>query len=192
MQDAENKKWLIRSPSCCRGQPLPGKETVLQTAARLGVRFPYSPGGCEVESASEPRLDSTRIENNLPERIGVRGRVTRRGSARARRGTRVLTRTTQRASRPKASAAVAAGREHRRGAKSDMLAGCPASRALETPQVVHADLVAGLLYVAGREVAGIASSNLRAATASPLAAPGSLLSLGCCCCFGLVDTRVST
>lgn len=62
------------------------------------------------------------IGGNLPECVGAGGVLARRGSASARRGAGVLTRTTQRTSRTHAPSTVAARREHRSGTQSHVLA----------------------------------------------------------------------
>lgn len=122
---------------------------------------------------------------NLPECVRARSVLACGGCSSARRGSGVLTRTTQGTSRSHAPPAVAAGREHRGRAKGDVLAGSAASRSLQSPQIVQANLVVVLLLVSSREVASIAATSGRTTTTT-LVVAGVLLCLSGLCSLSLL------
>lgn len=107
-----------------------------------------------------------------PKGIRVRRAVPCRRCSGARRGPGFFSRAAQGAPRPETPAAVAARREHGRRAEGDILASRPTGGSLQTPQIVYAHLVAGLLGESRREVACIAASDGRS--------PASTLTASCC------------
>ncbi|KAF5138549.1 hypothetical protein E5D57_002335 [Metarhizium anisopliae] len=113
-----------------------------------------------------------------PECVRVGGAITIGRSPSSRRCSRVFTRTTQGASRSETSATVTTGSKHRGWTKGDVLARGSASRALETSEVVHANLVAGLLHIAARKVASVTTAHGRATRTATRVGSSGLLGLG--------------